>query len=341
MKDFHSAVRQRGVSAWTLAGALFLMAGVAGLGVALFDKPGSQALGVASTTATGGVGKPVDNGAAPVEAPKIANPGFGPHPSWYGTWRGATPDASFAITASGVGDCKWIAANEPKFASDCESGYAKASVSLAEIARRYEQSVSNFQRDPSDFKISDPAQTRRMIARIKPGNYRVVWTQSGGDCGNKEMILDGDLILSIDSCKYGHSISLYTRDAASPSAQGQAPQTGSNIAAASRQFGGRWQGAINQAGYPSYPAVLQLQSNAAGVPIGTMTYPSLGCTASLTFARMGGTAAWFTESIQQGQGKCQDGGQISIDPIGDGAMAWKYFVPGNLKAPVATATFRR
>ena len=129
MKDFHSTVRQRGASAWTLAGALFLMAGVAGLGVALFNKPGGQALGVAPKT-PGGVGKPVDNSAAPVEAPKLANPGVGPHPTWYGTWRGATPDASFVIAASGVGDCKWIAANEPKFASDCESGYAKASVCL-------------------------------------------------------------------------------------------------------------------------------------------------------------------------------------------------------------------
>lgn len=102
---------------------------------------------------------------------------------------------------------------------------------------------------------------------------------------------------------------------------------------------GRWEGMVNYPGYGSYPAVMQLQTVPARTLAGTMSYPSLHCTASLAFLKKEGNAYWFRESIQDGKGKCFDGGQISISPLSSDTMVWRYFHPGNVGAPLATATF--
>ncbi len=238
-----SSRHQRGASAWTIIGSLLVVAGVAGLGVALI-KPGGKTASITwATPATQAASaapaapatpaksvvtrngatapmtvdtKPAAPAAASTADTKADPPGSGPHPNWHGTWRGAKPDGRMLITATRVGDCKWITATEPRFDSDCESGYAKSSVSLADISRRYEESVALFQRDPSDFSISDPAQSRRLIGRIKPGNYRVIWMDGGSDCGRQQLIIDGDLILGVVECKYRHEISLFTREGVAP-----------------------------------------------------------------------------------------------------------------------------
>ena len=97
---------------------------------------------------------------------------------------------------------------------------------------------------------------------------------------------------------------------------------------------------MNEPGYSSYPAVMQLQPNPAGVPAGPMAYPPC-CTASLTFMRNEDEAYWFRESIQEGKGKCVNGGQISDVPMSNDTVAWQYFSPGDVSSPMATATFRR
>lgn len=257
MNILQSRSGQRTVSAWTMLGSLLIVCGVAGLGVA-FIKPSSLTPGAAAVATgnsaaaplsgenlkTGrpgdikpavptvtnspelgdsksdalGAAKSTTSGAGAIEVTKIETPPGGPHPNWHGTWRGAKPDAPMVITATRVGDCKWINATEPRFDSDCESGYAKSSVSLADISRSYEKSVALFQHDPSDFSISDPAQSRRLIGRIKPGNYRVIWMDGGSDCGRQQLVIDGDVILGVVECKYQHQISLFTREGVAPPA---------------------------------------------------------------------------------------------------------------------------
>ena len=76
--------------------------------------------------------------------------------------------------------------------------------------------------------------------------------------------------------------------------------------------GGRWEGTVNQPGFGPYPAVMQLQATPAGMPTGTMAYASLRCTASLSFMNNEGNKVWFREAIQEGKGKCVDGGRTSI-----------------------------
>lgn len=249
----HTSRRQRGASAWTLIGSLLVVAGIAGLGVA-FIKPRYLTPSVAPV-ATGSTAAPITADtklAAPAAAPtaviKTDPAGSGPHPNWHGTWRGTTPDSKMVITGAGFeifdvyeSDGKksklhiklpWVNTNEANGNAE-ESRYAKSSVSIADISRRFEESVALFQRDPSDFSISDPTQSRWMIGRIKPGNYRVVSAYWGGDCGLRDMIIDGDLILSIVNCKYQHQISLFTREGVAPPAaarevQGPAGKTATN-----------------------------------------------------------------------------------------------------------------
>lgn len=215
--------RQRGLSTWTVIGSLLIAAGITGLTVALF-KPGhpvanlavgNQVAPIATQRSATSGSTDSTRSAAPVGAStvdaKTESPTGGPHPNWRGIWRGADSDVQMVITAARVGGCKWIDATEPRFDGECEAGYAKSSVSFVDISRRFEESVAQFQRDPSDFSISDPVQSRKLIGRIKPGNYRVIWMQDGSDCGMGDLIVDGDLMLRVVDCKYRHQISLFTR----------------------------------------------------------------------------------------------------------------------------------
>ena len=100
-----------------------------------------------------------------------------------------------------------------------------------------------------------------------------------------------------------------------------------------------WQATVNQPGYGSYPAVMQLHQDQAGRSSGTIEYPSLQCVGSLVLFKTEKQVLWFRETIQQGQGKCQDGGLIAITPNSSGALGWQYFLPDDASSPLATATF--
>jgi hypothetical protein len=238
---FHFARFQRGTSILALTGSLLIVGGLAGLTFALLPLGRTipdNAIAVPSASATVSVPivvqpatpattLPVTNPtilSTPASAPVIPTAGL--HPNWYGVWLGAATDSKMVITAAGVeiyvlhGNnekvlrgpemFKWGEAREPN-GNDMASGYAKSSVSLAEVTHAYEEAVARFQRDPSALRISDPVQSRRLIRQIRPGNYRVVWVSQGGNCGQRNMIVDGDLILSIVSCEHEHTINLFTR----------------------------------------------------------------------------------------------------------------------------------
>ena len=232
IQPIQSIIRQRGASALVIVGSLLIVAGLAGLGFA-WMQPGSVVPGVATAESAGRTAASMPElvqQVSPEKAPPpvIAKPTptSGPHRNWHGTWQGIKPDSKMVISAAGVEvfdveeydgkknkfhtNLPWVKATEPN-GNDEVSGYAKSSVSLAEISRAYEASLAMFRRDPSDFSISDPALSRRFIGRIKPGNYRVVWAYLGGDCGQRDMIIDDDLILSVVKCKYRHKIDLFTR----------------------------------------------------------------------------------------------------------------------------------
>jgi len=231
--------RQKGVSALGVAGALLIVLGVCGLGLHFYQERNARGQ-VAATEARPMPPPQVVQSAMPQAAqaalpdtapqPVQAPPASGLNPLWFGVWQGEKAGSRLVISASELvaswtikhGDgtsepheerSKWTPLYEDTAPGDgyLLFGYAKRSKSLAEISNAYEKSVAQFKRDPTDFGISDPLPSRRALAAIKPGNYRVVWTYIGGDCGFHEFIVDGDAMLQMSQCKYGHSVELYTR----------------------------------------------------------------------------------------------------------------------------------
>lgn len=110
---------------------------------------------------------------------------------------------------------------------------------------------------------------------------------------------------------------------------------------ASPVLAGRWHGVIQQPGYPSYPAEMQIDMPETRKPVGAMGYPTLGCKSSLTFMRNDGAVFWFRESVTQGRDKCQDGGLIAVAQGANGGISWKYFSPANTISELASSDMTR
>lgn len=162
---------------------------------------------------------------APANAAMPA-PTTGPHPNWHGSWQGETPGSRLVIGPAGVDRtfvrkdegknrthterCKWTL-QASSSGDACRSGYAKSSKAATAIQAEYESSVEAFRRDPVDFSISDPVRSRAALRSVRPGNYRVLWTEGGGDCGRNEMIIDDDTVLDVMQCRYGHQVERFTR----------------------------------------------------------------------------------------------------------------------------------
>lgn len=222
---------QVGAGALTVIGSLLIVAGLAGLGFAWMapatPPPVLPSMAPASNPPAPTAPTTPSVAALAVPVPVVKpEPTSGPHPNWHGTWQGETPGSRLVIGPAGVdrtfirkGDgkkrthtehCKWT----PSAAASgegCHSGYAKSSKAVTAIQAEYESSVVAFQRDPTDFNISDPARSRAALRSVRPGNYRVLWTEGDGDCGRNEMIIDDDTVLSVMQCRYGHDVERFTR----------------------------------------------------------------------------------------------------------------------------------
>lgn len=160
----------------------------------------------------------------------VANAAFAqPGPLWLGTWNNQGGDTSMTISASKLvfvavhpdekgkpethtAALRWTNRSDDA-AGELEEffGYAKKRINLGDIAKRYEEALLAYRRDPTDFSVSDPAKSRQAISAMSPGIYKVLWSYSGGDCGYDEYIIDGDKILDVSECKYQFKVQLYNR----------------------------------------------------------------------------------------------------------------------------------
>ena len=218
---------QRGNALLIALGTVLLLLGVSGLVVHYVWPEAPRSIGTSPLKAhpsqqpQGTSGNPMAASSPLPQSPLNA--------SWIGTWRGSTPGSHIVISptelivatsapreGSANGDEQkymWTAKSEDESSQGGEGhfGYGKRSKSQSEILRDFESSIAQFKADPADFSISDPAQSVRAIKAIRPGNYRIVWSYSGGDCGFAEHLLDQDSLLKVTYCKYRHSIELYSR----------------------------------------------------------------------------------------------------------------------------------
>lgn len=150
-------------------------------------------------------------------------------PQWSGTWKSDDGKTTMTISGSSIHyavvrlnenerfetfNSIWHWTNRSDDAAGALEeafGYAKKRVSPGDIAKRYEESLRAYRRNPIDFSVSDPDQSRRAIGVMSPGIYKVMWSYSGGDCGYDEYIIDGDKMLDVDECKYHFKIQLFNR----------------------------------------------------------------------------------------------------------------------------------
>lgn len=147
------------------------------------------------------------------------------NPAWVGTWRSEDGTATITISPAKMVrsflekdadgktirktlEFRWTESTDP---DPDEFGYGKHPTSPAEISKWYEAAVRQFKKDPTDFAISDPKASRRAIAAISPGVYRVLLSTGVGDCAGWDFILDGERMLEVSECKYGFEVALYAR----------------------------------------------------------------------------------------------------------------------------------
>jgi len=160
------------------------------------------------------------------EPPLPTKSGFTqPNPLWFGAWKSQDGTASITISPATMvhtfqekGPDGSLRSRTFEFRwSDFtggegeDFGYSEERTSPDKIAERFEAAARQFEQDPTDFAISDPATSRRAIAAISPGVYRVLWSYGGGDCYGWEYILDHDRMLETSECNYGFNVKLYNR----------------------------------------------------------------------------------------------------------------------------------
>lgn len=140
-------------------------------------------------------------------------------PQWFGKWVSEDGKRTLEVSASKIGvsdldvkgkppsrfDLRWV--NGPNIGEE-QFGYLAKGTSQAEASSRYEEALRQFKKDPMDFGVSDADPSRRAIAAMTPGGYRVVQGYAGGDCGIWEWILDDTKMLEISQCKYGFHVRL-------------------------------------------------------------------------------------------------------------------------------------
>ncbi|OAI52164.1 hypothetical protein AYO46_06460 [Betaproteobacteria bacterium SCGC AG-212-J23] len=158
--------------------------------------------------------------------PRPNEPSLSPlNPLWLGTWKSEDGKASITIAArrlvhtfltEGRDGKPQTQTVEHDWSDSTDSqagafGYSADRTSPEKISQRYEEAVRESNQDPTDFAVSDPAASRRAIAAISPGTYRILWSYEGGDCLHWEYILDGNRMLETSECKYGFDVVLYNR----------------------------------------------------------------------------------------------------------------------------------
>lgn len=158
--------------------------------------------------------------------PQLANTPSPPlNAQWFGKWKSIDGKKVMEISTNKMSvidaagkrtpsdpDSKYDLAWSPTSEiNENQFGYPGGSISIADISALYELALSQFKRDPRDFSVSEADLSRRAIAAISAGNYKVVRGYLGGDCGTWDWIIDKDKLLEISQCKYAFNVRAFNR----------------------------------------------------------------------------------------------------------------------------------
>lgn len=89
---------------------------------------------------------------------------------------------------------------------------------------------------------------------------------------------------------------------------------------------GRWEGKGCQKSGDCWTIAVDLRPAAGGGVDGTVTYPSLGCTARLEFVRWDGGTGVFRERFES-PGRCVPDGWLSLGPLGAEELSFVWAWP--------------
>ncbi len=126
---------------------------------------------------------------------------------------------------------------------------------------------------------------------------------------------------------YGDAVKMSPCGPASKAGEAAAGVAEGSARPAAARPEGRWEGDVNQPGYPPYPMVLVFSGQG-----GTSEYPSLQCAGTLTFVDAPADTHRFRERIVTGREKCMDGLLITVQRKGDRTMVGAFTLSSGLSA---------
>jgi hypothetical protein len=143
---------------------------------------------------------------------------------WLGKWQSTTDKTTLDITTNKIkrfgmradktpytSEFSWVGSEDEWKLKESQFTYTKRITTAADLLKKYEESLAKYNRDPSDFRVSDPKVTREAIRSLSAGNYKVLRGYSGGDCGVYDWIVDKDQLLAVTLCNYRHEVQLFKR----------------------------------------------------------------------------------------------------------------------------------
>lgn len=105
--------------------------------------------------------------------------------------------------------------------------------------------------------------------------------------------------------------------------------------AAEAQLSGTWSGTVSQPGakHPTYFTKMSLDRSGGG----SIDYPELQCSGTLTFIGKEGPSFVYRERITHGKTKCIDGGTLKVTPRGN-LLDWYWSGGGEVASATLTGT---
>jgi hypothetical protein len=155
---------------------------------------------------------------ASAQAPAALNP------AWYGTWKSGSGE-TLHITASHLGH-EWQGTDKlgkptrriamSAWAADLKDASPDVSLFAYNGERLTHEGVRKHAQSGKDGKSDRSSTSSQRTAReaaetLPPGRYRVVQEVMAGECGDARYVVEGDLLLRLNTCSTRPSVERFNR----------------------------------------------------------------------------------------------------------------------------------
>jgi len=102
---------------------------------------------------------------------------------------------------------------------------------------------------------------------------------------------------------------------------------------------GTWEGVVTQAGFGTYLVSMEIDLLQTGKRAGSIDYPQLNCSGTLTYDGNSSGVYIFNEQIDIGQEICLGPGRIEIEETDSRKISWEWYFGGS--EPLVTGTLTK